>query len=170
MLRDVYRGSGYSASPILPGLEIGDPNSRRGFCWRPHLNSNSSGRTALMKRSRESMGQGFKQTYQEQFAVLRPGAKDELDNKPSTQPSPRLPFSGYEPFVDEEVIAKFLNITSRRVLEMARACEIPAHAIGKGSRNTWRFRISEIDAHFAAKRKPARAVPSAVAVVTPRKQ
>lgn len=48
--------------------------------------------------------------------------------------------SSFEPFVDENVVARFLQITPRRVLEMAR----------KGhTRKTWRFRMSEIDAHFS---------------------
>lgn len=54
----------------------------------------------------------------------------------------------FEPFVDENVIARFLQITPRRVLEMARKEEIPAHPIGH-ERKTWRFRMSEIDAHFS---------------------
>lgn len=56
-------------------------------------------------------------------------------------------WGGYEPFVDEHVVAGFLSIESRRVLEMARKRLIPAHPIGR-QRKTWRFRLSEIDAHF----------------------
>jgi excisionase family DNA binding protein len=57
----------------------------------------------------------------------------------------------FEPFVDEEVIARFLGIKKRRILEMARKGEIPAHPIGRGrKRKTWRFRMSEIEAHFSA--------------------
>lgn len=48
-----------------------------------------------------------------------------------------------EPFVDATVAAEFLCVTRRRVLEMARAAEIPAHPIG-GERRTWRFRLSEL--------------------------
>ena len=33
----------------------------------------------------------------------------------------------FEPFVDEHVVARFLQITPRRVLEMARKKEIPSH-------------------------------------------
>ena len=65
--------------------------------------------------------------------------------------TPVANFRGHEPFVDEDVIALFLSITPRRVLEMARDGEIPAHPIGRRSRNTWRFRVSEIDAHFSTK-------------------
>jgi hypothetical protein len=54
----------------------------------------------------------------------------------------------FEPFVDENAVARFLQITPRRILEMARQGEIPAHPIGH-ERKTWRFRMSEIDAHFS---------------------
>ena len=53
----------------------------------------------------------------------------------------------FEPFVDENEVARFLQIAPRRVLEMARKREIPAYPIGH-QRRTWRFRMSEIDAHF----------------------
>ncbi len=80
-------------------------------------------------------------------------------------------FGGFEPFVDEIVIARFLQITPRRVLEMARAGEVPRHPIGKGSRKTWRFRLSEIDAHFSFNRKTASAnLTSAVPGATRRNQ
>jgi len=52
-------------------------------------------------------------------------------------------------FVDEHVIGRFLQIAPRRVLEMARRGEIPAHPIGH-KRKTWRFRLSEIEAYFSA--------------------
>lgn len=59
-----------------------------------------------------------------------------------------------EPFVDASKAAEFLVITRRRVLEMARAGEIPAHAIGEGTRKMWRFRLSELADAIVAK-KPA---------------
>lgn len=62
-------------------------------------------------------------------------------------------FAGFEPFVDEQVISRFLQIEPRRVLELARSGELPAHPIGR-IRRTWRFRISEIDAKFRASKKP----------------
>ncbi len=83
----------------------------------------------------------------------------------------RLDFRGYEPYVDEEVVARFVGITSRRVLEMARDGEIPAHPIGSGSRKTWRFRLSEIEAHFSSKKNSTGAtLNSAVPGATRRKQ
>jgi excisionase family DNA binding protein len=59
-----------------------------------------------------------------------------------------------EPFVDASKAAEFLVITRRRVLEMARAGEIPAHAIGDGKRKMWRFRLSELAEALVA-RSPA---------------
>ena len=44
-----------------------------------------------------------------------------------------------------------LVITRRHLLEMARAGEIPAHAIGHGKRKQWRFRLSELADAFVAK-------------------
>ena len=49
-----------------------------------------------------------------------------------------------EPFVDATRAAEFLGIKPRRLLEMARAGEIPGHPIGTGARRTWRFRLTEI--------------------------
>lgn len=79
--------------------------------------------------------------------------------------SPEL--AGFEPFVDEHVVACFLQIAPRRVLEMARKGEIPAHPIGR-IRKTWRFRISEIDAHFSA--KPENQPGVTIAMAVPRTQ
>src|SRR5579863_7497528 len=71
-------------------------------------------------------------------------------------------FGGFEPFVDEFVIAQFLGLKPRRVLEMARANELPAHPIGR-TRKTWRFRLSEVDSYFSAT-KPRMAAKMPVAV------
>jgi hypothetical protein len=49
-----------------------------------------------------------------------------------------------EAFTDADRAAEFLCITRRRVLEMARNKEIPAHPIGRGKRKTWRFLLSEL--------------------------
>jgi hypothetical protein len=54
----------------------------------------------------------------------------------------------FEPYVAAEPVAQLLSIKPRRVLEMARSGELPAHPIGKGRRRTWRFRLSEIDGIF----------------------
>jgi hypothetical protein len=75
----------------------------------------------------------------------------------------------FEPFVDEFVTGRFLQIEPRRVLEMARAGEIPSHPIGR-TRKTWRFRLSEIDAHFSTPRKPVRATMAPAVPGTPEKR
>jgi hypothetical protein len=52
-----------------------------------------------------------------------------------------------EPFVDADAVAAFLRIERRQVLEMARKKIIPAHPLmgqGEGTRNTWRFRLTEV--------------------------
>ncbi|MBV8674778.1 MAG: helix-turn-helix domain-containing protein [Acidobacteriaceae bacterium] len=74
---------------------------------------------------------------------------------------PELPT--FEPFVDEHVLAQYLQLTSRRVLEMARRGELPAHPIGK-TRKTWRFRLSEIDVHFSRTADRQRSATIALAV------
>jgi hypothetical protein len=50
-----------------------------------------------------------------------------------------------EKFVDSITAAKFLSVMPRRLLDMARAREVPAHPIGTGARKTWRFRLSELE-------------------------
>jgi hypothetical protein len=57
-----------------------------------------------------------------------------------------------EPFVDATRAAEWLGITSRRLLEMARAGQIPAYPLGAGSRKTWRFRLQEISTAIMRKR------------------
>lgn len=61
-----------------------------------------------------------------------------------------------ESFVTAQEAAEFLAITKRRVLELARAGQIPAHPIGNGERKTWRFRLSEL-ADSLQPRKPKEA-------------
>ena len=79
-------------------------------------------------------------------------------------PPVNAPWGDFEPFVDEHVIAEFLRIKPRRVLEMARRGELPSHPIG-GVRKTWRFRISEIDAHFRSNGK--KQTPATISLAVP---
>jgi len=51
-----------------------------------------------------------------------------------------------EGFVDADEAGKFLSLTRRRILELARAGKLPGHLIGDGASRTWRFRLSEIAA------------------------
>ncbi len=91
---------------------------------------------------------------------FQPTSKSRLgpvDQCPVTQAGP------FEPFVDEHVVAGFLAIAPRRVVEMARKGTIPAHPLGE-ERKTWRFRLSEIDAHFSL---PSRRSPTAISLAAP---
>jgi hypothetical protein len=80
-------------------------------------------------------------------------------------------WGSFEPFVDERAVAAFLQITPRRVLELARNGVIPSHPIGC-VRKTWRFRISEIDAYFRSRADVRQSVtmPSAVPATRGRKR
>jgi Helix-turn-helix domain len=51
-----------------------------------------------------------------------------------------------EPFVDADEAARFLSLTRRRLLELARAGSLPGHPVGDGARRVWRFRLSELAA------------------------
>ena len=55
-----------------------------------------------------------------------------------------------EAFVDADEAAKFLSLSRRRVLDLARARMLPGHPIGDGTRRVWRFRLSELAAAIAA--------------------
>ena len=57
-----------------------------------------------------------------------------------------------EPFVDATRAAEFLGIKPRRLLELARAGQIPGYPIGTGARRTWRFRLTEIVKAVGARR------------------
>jgi excisionase family DNA binding protein len=57
-----------------------------------------------------------------------------------------------EAFIDADEAAKFLSLTRRHVLELARAGQLPSHPIGRGTRRTRLFRLSEIAAAIAGKK------------------
>lgn len=58
-----------------------------------------------------------------------------------------------EPFIDADEAAQFLSLTRRRVLDLARAGQLPAHPIGNGARRAWRFRLSELATAIVASEK-----------------
>lgn len=73
----------------------------------------------------------------------------------------RTPASEHEPFVDADVVAEFLSVERRMVLDWARAGVIPGHPLGFGCRRIWRFRISEVVAAVLKWKKPVRStIPS----------
>jgi hypothetical protein len=51
-----------------------------------------------------------------------------------------------ESFVNADEAGKFLSLTRRRILELARAGKLPGHPIGDGARRAWRFRLAELAA------------------------
>jgi hypothetical protein len=59
--------------------------------------------------------------------------------------------SSPEYFVGADEAAKFLQLTTRRVKDLARAGRIPAHPIGDGSRKVWRFLLSELYQHMVSR-------------------
>ena len=58
----------------------------------------------------------------------------ELLNTPTT----------HEPFVAPERAADFLALSRKTVLKLARRGDLPAHRVGRGVRQMWRFRLSEL--------------------------
>jgi excisionase family DNA binding protein len=50
-----------------------------------------------------------------------------------------------EVYVNAEQAAKYLSISSKKLLALARSGRVPAHGIGDGQRRMWRFRLSELD-------------------------
>lgn len=57
-----------------------------------------------------------------------------------------------EYFVGADEAGKFLQLTPRRVKDLARAGSIPAHPIGEGARKVWRFLLSELYQHMINRR------------------
>lgn len=49
-----------------------------------------------------------------------------------------------EPYVDAKHAARYVCMSPKKLLDLARSGSIPAHGIG-GSRKMWRFRLSELD-------------------------
>jgi hypothetical protein len=96
-------------------------------------------------------------------APQQQGGKAVSDQAFSQAPHLEEDFRGLEPFVDAQVAGRFLGVEPRRVLELARAGQLPAHPISRGKRRTWRFRLSEIAEEMTAlKSPPAAKMPVAV--------
>jgi excisionase family DNA binding protein len=51
----------------------------------------------------------------------------------------------FEPYVSADRAAQFLDVKRKTLLEKARKGEIPCHPWTGGRRNTWRFKLSELD-------------------------
>ena len=67
-----------------------------------------------------------------------------------------------EHYVCSEEAARFLKLNLRTIQRLAREGAIPAHPFGEGSRKSWRFLLSELDAWMKAKvnspRRPCRSI------------
>jgi excisionase family DNA binding protein len=50
----------------------------------------------------------------------------------------------HEPFVDADRAAAFLAISRKTILKLARRGDLPGHPVGRGVRQMWRFRLSEL--------------------------
>ena len=72
-----------------------------------------------------------------------------------------------ERFVDADEAARFLSLTRRRVLDLARSGRLPGHPIGDGARRVWRFRLSELSAAVAAPQKSGFAFQQKARMVRP---
>ena len=74
---------------------------------------------------------------------------------------------GPERFVDADEAGKFLSLTRRRILDLARARKLPGHPIGDGTRRIWRFRLSELAAAVASTGKSGFASRQGASIVRP---
>ena len=75
-----------------------------------------------------------------------PEVRPESRFGPTSVPSDsgELPVTRVEPFVTAKEAAAFLRLSPRRILEMARSGQLPAHPLGNGKRHQWRFRLGEL--------------------------
>lgn len=73
-----------------------------------------------------------------------------------------------EGFVDADEAGRFLSLTRRRILELARARKLPGHPIGDGARRVWRFRLSELAAAVASTQKSPLASRERASMVRPK--
>jgi excisionase family DNA binding protein len=55
-----------------------------------------------------------------------------------------------EPFVSVKEVAQFLQMAPRTIARMARHGRIPAYPVSGSIRRTWRFKLSEVENHFAS--------------------
>jgi len=68
---------------------------------------------------------------------------------------------GVENYVSPKVIADYLGIERRQVLQLTRAGKLPSHPIDSTARRKiWRYKISEVDAAVAGghRKSPANGV------------
>lgn len=63
---------------------------------------------------------------------------------------PTAPVSQPEPFVDAQVVAKFLAVRRAEVLKLTREGKIRGYAYRGHQRHVYRYRLSEVSEDFAA--------------------
>lgn len=56
-----------------------------------------------------------------------------------------IPPATFEPFVDAERAALFLDMRRKTLLDLARKGKVPGHPVGDGQRRMWKFRLSELE-------------------------
>ena len=74
-----------------------------------------------------------------------------------------------EQFVPKEVVAQYLSLPIRKVMELARRRVIRAYPIGS-IRNQWRFRLSEVAEDVAALAEPRQRTMSPAASTSQRRK
>jgi hypothetical protein len=148
------------AIPLSAGAEVGGPTQSQ-FIREDALQQREQG---FMGHSTTVFEQQASSVVNEQALERYSGTREGLSAPMDDQ------FFGHEPFVDEEVIARFIGEEPRQVLEMARKGEIPAHPLGKGARHRWKFRISEVAAAISKTVASDVRLKSAVPGATRRKQ
>ncbi len=79
-------------------------------------------------------------------------------------------FAGYERFVDAAVVADFLSIRRDEVLKLSREGAIRGYPYRGQQRHTYRYRLSEVSADFAALLNARRSTITAAAPVSLRKK
>ena len=76
---------------------------------------------------------------------MSPQSQSHNSDLSSHQSGHPFPVGGeIEPLVDADTVAKFLQVSPRRILELARRGILPGYPLGSGPRHLWRFRLSEL--------------------------
>ncbi len=76
---------------------------------------------------------------------MSPQSQSPTSNLSSHQSGRPFPVGGeIEPLVGADSAAEFLQVSPRRILELARRGALPGYPLGTGTRHLWRFRLSEL--------------------------
>lgn len=88
---------------------------------------------------------------QEVLGLASPAGDQKAAGSSEVEPNTSNGSDETESFVTAAEAARFLCISPITIKKMARAGSLPAHAIGNGTRKRWRFLISELALHMAAR-------------------